>query len=393
MEILADRSMSIREAVEDVQVTLADRHRAGGDGDLPVPALGGGDHHPGARGADLAHRHLRGDVRVRILHQQHDAAGPDAVRRLRGRRCDRHAGEHRPPHRGRHAAVRGGAQGVGGNRLHHHFDHLRPDRRVHSGADDGRHGRAGVPRIRGHHRGGDHPVGLRVADAHADAVRACAQGPSRGREPEHRPAPLRGDVPQLAARLRGVSRPVPQVQVRRHPGDARDARRHRLALHDHSERILPDRGYRLRQRHGGRAFRHLVQSDVCPPAAGRGASAPGPRRRLHQFDGGDRRAQPDQQQRPAFHRAQAAHEREENSTAIIQRLRVKANSLTGVQTYFQNVQNINITGRVSKSEYQYTMQSSDIPALYTVGPDMLEKIKALPDCATSPATSTSRIRR
>ena len=41
MEILADRSMSIREAVEDVQVTLADRHRAGGAGDLPVPALGG----------------------------------------------------------------------------------------------------------------------------------------------------------------------------------------------------------------------------------------------------------------------------------------------------------------------------------------------------------------
>jgi HAE1 family hydrophobic/amphiphilic exporter-1 len=71
-------------------------------------------------------------------------------------------------------------------------------------------------------------------------------------------------------------------------------------------------------------------------------------------------------------------ERNENSTAIIQRLRAKANSLTGVQTFFQNVQNINITGRISKSEYQYTMQSSDIPALYGVGPDMLEKIQKLP---------------
>jgi HAE1 family hydrophobic/amphiphilic exporter-1 len=71
-------------------------------------------------------------------------------------------------------------------------------------------------------------------------------------------------------------------------------------------------------------------------------------------------------------------ERKENSTAIIQRLRGKANSLTGVQTFFQNVQNINITGRISKSEYQYTMQSSDIPALYGVGPDMLDKIKQLP---------------
>jgi HAE1 family hydrophobic/amphiphilic exporter-1 len=71
-------------------------------------------------------------------------------------------------------------------------------------------------------------------------------------------------------------------------------------------------------------------------------------------------------------------ERNENSTAIIQRLRAKANSLTGVQTFFQNVQNINITGRISKSEYQYTMQSSDIPALYGVGPEMLEKIQGLP---------------
>jgi HAE1 family hydrophobic/amphiphilic exporter-1 len=72
------------------------------------------------------------------------------------------------------------------------------------------------------------------------------------------------------------------------------------------------------------------------------------------------------------------HERAENSTAIIQRLRGKANSLTGVRTYFQNVQNINITGRVSKSEFQYTLQSSDTAALYAAGPEMLEKIEKLP---------------
>jgi HAE1 family hydrophobic/amphiphilic exporter-1 len=71
-------------------------------------------------------------------------------------------------------------------------------------------------------------------------------------------------------------------------------------------------------------------------------------------------------------------ERKENSTAIIQRLRTKANSLTGVQTFFQNVQNINITGRVSKSEFQYTMQSSDTASLYRVGPEMLEEIQKLP---------------
>ena len=71
-------------------------------------------------------------------------------------------------------------------------------------------------------------------------------------------------------------------------------------------------------------------------------------------------------------------ERKETSTAVIQRLRGKANSVTGMLTFFQNVQNINITGRISKSEYQYTLQSSDTETLYRVGPEMLEKIAKLP---------------
>jgi HAE1 family hydrophobic/amphiphilic exporter-1 len=71
-------------------------------------------------------------------------------------------------------------------------------------------------------------------------------------------------------------------------------------------------------------------------------------------------------------------ERVINSTAVIQRLRGPANSLTGMQTYWQNIQNINITGRISKSEFQYTLQSSDTATLYRVGPEMLEKITKLP---------------
>ena len=63
---------------------------------------------------------------------------------------------------------------------------------------------------------------------------------------------------------------------------------------------------------------------------------------------------------------------------MIQRLRVKANSFTGVAAYFQIVQNVNITGRISKSEFQYTLQSSDTETLYKVGPEMLEKIAKLP---------------
>ena len=47
------------QAVDDVQFTLRAHHRAGDHGDLPVPAPGHGDHHPGRGRADLADRHAR----------------------------------------------------------------------------------------------------------------------------------------------------------------------------------------------------------------------------------------------------------------------------------------------------------------------------------------------
>jgi HAE1 family hydrophobic/amphiphilic exporter-1 len=67
-------------------------------------------------------------------------------------------------------------------------------------------------------------------------------------------------------------------------------------------------------------------------------------------------------------------ERSENSTAVIQRLRVTANTVPGMAVFFQNVQNINITGRQSKSEYQYSLQSSDTVALFRVAPEMRDRI-------------------
>jgi HAE1 family hydrophobic/amphiphilic exporter-1 len=70
-------------------------------------------------------------------------------------------------------------------------------------------------------------------------------------------------------------------------------------------------------------------------------------------------------------------ERGENSTAVIQRLRRAANTVPGIAVYFQNIQNINITGRITKSEFQYTLQSSDIQRLYDVAPVLREKIAAI----------------
>ncbi|HTK13354.1 MAG TPA: efflux RND transporter permease subunit [Xanthobacteraceae bacterium] len=78
-------------------------------------------------------------------------------------------------------------------------------------------------------------------------------------------------------------------------------------------------------------------------------------------------------------------ERHETSQQIIQRLRRAANVVPGLAVYFRNVENINVTGRVAKSEFQYTLQSSDTDALYGIAPVLqskIEKIAGLRDVTT-----------
>ena len=49
-----------------------------------------------------------------------------------------------------------------------------------------------------------------------------------------------------------------------------------------------------------------------------------------------------------------------------------------MQTFFQSIQNLNVGGRISKSQYQYTLQSSDIERLYAIAPEMRDKIAQIP---------------
>jgi HAE1 family hydrophobic/amphiphilic exporter-1 len=62
---------------------------------------------------------------------------------------------------------------------------------------------------------------------------------------------------------------------------------------------------------------------------------------------------------------------------VIQRLRRTANAVTGMRSSFAPVQNINITGRITKGEYQYTLQSSDTEALYASAVLMRDKIATI----------------
>jgi hydrophobic/amphiphilic exporter-1 (mainly G- bacteria), HAE1 family len=76
----------------------------------------------------------------------------------------------------------------------------------------------------------------------------------------------------------------------------------------------------------------------------------------------------------------ALKDRKERDTApvVIARLRQKATLVPGMQAFFQSVQNLNIGGRPSKSQYQYTLQSGDTESLYRLAPEMRDRIAQLP---------------
>lgn len=70
---------------------------------------------------------------------------------------------------------------------------------------------------------------------------------------------------------------------------------------------------------------------------------------------------------------------ERDSLAVVlARLRQKANVVPGIQIFFQPIQNINLGGKLSKSQYQYTLQSNDTESLYRAAPDMRDKIAKVP---------------
>ncbi|MGH8123967.1 MAG: efflux RND transporter permease subunit, partial [Rudaea sp.] len=64
-------------------------------------------------------------------------------------------------------------------------------------------------------------------------------------------------------------------------------------------------------------------------------------------------------------------------SAVLQRFRRDTGNITGMAIFFQTIQNINVGGKIQKSQYQYTLQSSDSQTLYRLAPDLREKISKL----------------
>ena len=67
----------------------------------------------------------------------------------------------------------------------------------------------------------------------------------------------------------------------------------------------------------------------------------------------------------------------DNLQTILARLRRTANVVPGLAIYFQPIQNINLGGKLAKSQYQYTLQSNDTETLYRLAPELRDKISKI----------------
>jgi HAE1 family hydrophobic/amphiphilic exporter-1 len=71
-------------------------------------------------------------------------------------------------------------------------------------------------------------------------------------------------------------------------------------------------------------------------------------------------------------------ERQLTATEVVQELRPKMARITGINTFFQVLQDINLGGRPSQSAYQYTLQDGNTDELYQYAQTMKQRMEQLP---------------
>ena len=79
-----------------------------------------------------------------------------------------------------------------------------------------------------------------------------------------------------------------------------------------------------------------------------------------------------------FIRLKDRSERKETVEQVIHELRVQTRGIPGIRAFFQNPPTIQVGGRFTRSQYQYTLQSTSTEELYHYAPLLAEKVMGLP---------------
>ena len=84
-------------------------------------------------------------------------------------------------------------------------------------------------------------------------------------------------------------------------------------------------------------------------------------------------------------------ERKINASDVIRRLQPQLAEVAGITLFMQPVQDLTVEDRVSRTQFQYTLEDPNADELNTYAPHMLEKLQGIAGCcATWPATSRCR---
>jgi HAE1 family hydrophobic/amphiphilic exporter-1 len=73
------------------------------------------------------------------------------------------------------------------------------------------------------------------------------------------------------------------------------------------------------------------------------------------------------------------HERRLSADEVVQELRPKLSGVPGIKVFLQNPPAINVGGQQTKAQYQFTLQSPNIQELYQYAPALEEKLRSLSD--------------
>ena len=87
-------------------------------------------------------------------------------------------------------------------------------------------------------------------------------------------------------------------------------------------------------------------------------------------------------------------QRKETASDIIRRLQSKLADITGITLYMQPVQDLTVEDRVSRTQFQYSLESADAGDLNLWVPRLIDKLKALPelrDVASDQLTSGLKV--
>jgi HAE1 family hydrophobic/amphiphilic exporter-1 len=184
--------------------------------------------------------------------------------------------------------------------------------------------------------------------------------------------------------------PRPRVALALH--NAVRVFRHRravgLPVRRHSEGLLSATGRRPDYRHYRRRTGYFVQGNVASPVRDRNDHPERSRGRQHRH--GDRRRRQRPQQRAHVYHLEAARQPRRQCAADYCETAPAVRKLEGGRVFLQAAQDVRLGGRATRTQFEYTLQDANLDELNAWAPKILRNLKPYPNCATSPPTSRPR---